>query len=78
MYFYVAAQFLVCSELSDSIICYCVPTLPPIQWVLGALSLWVKQPGHEADHPPPSSAKVKIALIYTSTPPVCFHVVLLS
>jgi hypothetical protein len=35
------------------------PTQPPIQWVPGALSLGVKQPGHEADHSPPSSAKVK-------------------
>jgi hypothetical protein len=35
------------------------PTKPPIQWVPGALSLEVKQPGHEADHSPPSSAKVK-------------------
>jgi hypothetical protein len=23
---------------------------PPIQWVTRALSLWVKRPGHEADH----------------------------
>jgi hypothetical protein len=29
------------------------PTQPPIQWVLGTLSLRVKQPGHEADHSPP-------------------------
>jgi hypothetical protein len=35
------------------------PTQPPIQWVPGALSLWVKQPGREADHSPPSSAEVK-------------------
>jgi hypothetical protein len=35
------------------------PTQPPIQWVPGALSLGVKQPGHEADHSSPSSAKVK-------------------
>jgi hypothetical protein len=25
------------------------PTQPPIQWVLGALSLGVKRPGREAD-----------------------------
>jgi hypothetical protein len=31
----------------------------PIQWVLGALSLGVKQPGREADHSHPSSAEVK-------------------
>jgi hypothetical protein len=35
------------------------PTQPPIQWVPGALSLGVKQPGHEADHSPPSSAEVR-------------------
>jgi hypothetical protein len=35
------------------------PTQPPIQWVPGAFSLGVKQPGHEADHSSPSSAKVK-------------------
>jgi hypothetical protein len=35
------------------------PTQPPIQWVHGALSLGVKQPGHELSHSPPSSSKVK-------------------
>jgi hypothetical protein len=35
------------------------PTHPPIQWVLGALSLGVKQQGLEAEHSPPSSAEVK-------------------
>jgi hypothetical protein len=35
------------------------PTQPPIQGVSGALSLRVKQPGCEADHSLPSSAKVK-------------------
>jgi hypothetical protein len=29
------------------------PTHPPIQWVLGALSLGVKWPGREADQSPP-------------------------
>jgi hypothetical protein len=33
------------------------PTQPPIQWVLGALSLGVKWPGREADHSPLSSAR---------------------
>jgi hypothetical protein len=32
---------------------------PPIQCIPVALSLGVKQPGHEADHSPPSSAEVK-------------------
>jgi hypothetical protein len=35
------------------------PTQPPIQWVLGVLSLGVKRPGREADHSPPSNAEVK-------------------
>jgi hypothetical protein len=35
------------------------PTRPPIKWVPGALSLGVKRLRHEADHSPPSSAKVK-------------------
>jgi hypothetical protein len=32
---------------------------PPIQWVLGALTLGIKRPGREADHSPSSSADVK-------------------
>jgi hypothetical protein len=43
-------------------------TQPPIQWVPGGLSLGVKQPQYEADHSPPSSAEVKNAWSYTSTP----------
>jgi hypothetical protein len=35
------------------------PTQPPIQCVPRALFLEVKQPGHEDDHSPPSSAEVK-------------------
>jgi hypothetical protein len=46
------------------------PTQPPIQWVPGALSRRVKRPGCEADHSPPSSAEVKNAWNYTSTPPI--------
>jgi hypothetical protein len=34
-------------------------TQPPIKWVLGALSLAVKQPGREADHSPLTSVEVK-------------------
>jgi hypothetical protein len=44
----------------------------PIQWAPGALSLWVKQAGHEADHSPPSRAKVKNAWSYTTTPQYAF------
>jgi hypothetical protein len=35
------------------------PIQSPIQWVPRALSLGVKRLGREADHSPPSSAKVK-------------------
>jgi hypothetical protein len=35
------------------------PTQPPIQWVLGALSLEAKRPGREADRSPPFSAEDK-------------------
>jgi hypothetical protein len=35
------------------------PTQPPIQWVLGSLSLGAKKPGHEADNTSPTSAEVK-------------------
>jgi len=38
----------------------------------------VKWPGHEADHPRPSSAEVKNSWNYTSIPPVRLHVVVLN
>jgi hypothetical protein len=44
----------------------------------GGLSLGVKRPGREADHSPPSSAEVKNAWSYTSTPPIHLHGVMLS
>jgi hypothetical protein len=47
-------------------------TQPPIQWVLGALSPGVKQPGHEVDRSPPTSAEVKKMWLYISTPPYAF------
>jgi hypothetical protein len=43
---------------------------PPIQWVLGDLSLMVKWLGFEADCSPPSSSKVKNMWSYTSTTPI--------
>jgi hypothetical protein len=43
------------------------PTQPPKRLVPGALSLGLKRPGREADHSPPSSAKVNNACSYTST-----------
>jgi len=35
------------------------PTKPPVLQVLETLSLGVKGSGYEADHPPPSRAKIK-------------------
>jgi hypothetical protein len=49
-------------------------TLPPIQWLLVAISIGVKQPEREADHSPPHFAEVKKIWIYTSTPPYTFTV----
>jgi hypothetical protein len=46
--------------------------------VPGALSLGVKQPGHEADHSHPSSAKVKYVWSYIYTPPIRLHGMVLS
>jgi hypothetical protein len=44
-------------------------TQPPIQWVLGALSLGVRRPGHEVDHSSPSSAMVKECMeLYLHSP----------
>jgi hypothetical protein len=54
------------------------PTQPPIQWVTGAFPLGVKWPRREADHSRPSSAEVKNAWSYTSTPPIRLHGVVLS
>jgi hypothetical protein len=47
------------------------PTQPPIQWVPGALSLGLKRPEREDDHPP-TSAEIKKTWIYTSTSPYAF------
>jgi hypothetical protein len=44
-------------------------TQPPVQWVPGALSLGVKWLGCEADHSPPSSAKVRECMeLYLHSP----------
>jgi len=53
------------------------PTSYPMG-VLGALSLGIKQLGHEADHPLPSSAQVKNAWSYTSTRHIRPHGVVLN
>jgi hypothetical protein len=44
----------------------------------GALSLEEKRSGREANHSPPSSAEVKNAWSYTSTPPIRHHGVVIS
>jgi hypothetical protein len=44
-------------------------TQPPIQWLPGALSQGVQQPGCEADHSPPTSVEVKKILVYMSSWP---------
>jgi hypothetical protein len=49
-----------------------VDTQPPIQWVQGTLFLGVKRPGREADHSSPSTAEVKNAWSYTSSPQYVF------
>jgi hypothetical protein len=55
------------------------PSHPPTQWVPGALSLGLKRPGREADHSPPFSTEVKKnAWIYTSTPLIPLHGVVLN
>jgi hypothetical protein len=48
------------------------PSQPSKQWVPGTLSPGVKWQGREADHSPPTSAKVKKTWIYTSAPPYVF------
>jgi hypothetical protein len=48
------------------------PTQPPIQRVREALYRGVKRPGSETDHSPPSSAEIKNAWSYTSTPQYTF------
>jgi hypothetical protein len=47
---------------------------PPTSYPMGtgALSLGMKRPGREADDSPPSSAEIKNAWSYTSTPPYVF------
>jgi hypothetical protein len=42
------------------------PIQPPTQWIAAALSPGIKRSRREADHSPPTSAKVKKMWIYTS------------
>jgi hypothetical protein len=67
----IPSQFLITKNITFSI-------QPPIQWIPGAPALEVKRPGRESDHAPPSSAEVKNAWSYTSTPPIRLHGVVLS
>jgi hypothetical protein len=54
------------------------PIHHPIQWVQRALSLGVKRLDRETDHSPPSSAEVRNAWSYISTPQIRLHGVMLS
>jgi hypothetical protein len=48
------------------------PTQPPIQWVAGALSKGVMQPGRVAHHSTPTSAEIKKTWNYTGIPTYVF------
>jgi hypothetical protein len=48
------------------------PAQPRTQWIPGAFSLEVKQPGCEADHSPQTSAEVKKIWTYISAPLYAF------
>jgi hypothetical protein len=54
------------------------PTQPPIERVPRALSLWIKRPGREAEHSPPSSAEVKEWAEQYLHSPICLNDVVLS
>jgi hypothetical protein len=54
------------------------PTQPLIQWVLGFISVEVKQPGHEADHSSPYSAEVKECVEIYLLSPIRLHGMVLS
>jgi hypothetical protein len=55
------------------------PTMPPIEWIPGDLSLGVKRPRRVPDHSPPCSVEFKNACRYTSTPSILrLHGVVLS
>jgi hypothetical protein len=57
-------------------ISFCV-SVPPIQWVPGAISPGIKRPGREAGHSPPSSLEVKNGEIYLHSP-ICLHGIVLK
>jgi hypothetical protein len=51
---------------------------PPIQRVLGVLSLWIKWLGCEADHSPLTTVEAKKTRVYTSIPYTHFHEIVLN
>jgi len=54
------------------------PATSPVGTGGGALSLWVKLPGREAEHSPPSNSEVMNSCRYTSITPVRLSGVVLS
>jgi hypothetical protein len=58
-------RFLLFAAVSTPVL---GPTQTPIRCISAAFIQWVERPGREADHSPPSSAKVKNAWSYTFTP----------
>jgi hypothetical protein len=60
------------------IIIIIITTTTTTNFCIGTLSLRVKRRGREVDNSPPSSAEVKYAWNYTSTPPIPLHGVVLS
>jgi len=62
----------------STLVCQISVTVKIVFRVLGTVTLMVKQPAHEADYSPPSSAKVKNVWSCTFTPPLCFHDMVLS
>lgn len=64
--------FLACTRDCSSLEC---PDCPQCthRLLLGFLPMGVEWLGHETNHSPPSSVKVKNEWNYTTTPPLCFH-----
>jgi hypothetical protein len=53
------------------------PVQPPVQWILEAVCLGVKQHGCETDHSPPCSAEVKNGGAVFPLP-ICLHGIMLN
>jgi hypothetical protein len=70
-------ELVKCSVIAQSVLSMLSrpvlePTQRPIRWILGALSLEVKWPGHEAEQSPSTGAEIKNTSIFTFTPPYVF------